>query len=153
MALWLAMEQAQQVYLQPQIFLFRHVMQALYTKLEALEKELVAILADLTQARNSLAAEKLLSASTLAKLRAAEALTIEKDAEVAELRRILKYAETLTAQATAKAKEAVAASEKLRTQVGVEQGRAKTWRNIAVGIGAALLLAVGAHILRSYVRI
>jgi chromosome segregation ATPase len=128
-------------------------LQTLYTKLEALEKELVTILADLTQAKDSLATEKLLSANTLAKLRTAEALTIEKDAEVAELRRILKYSETLTAQATAKAQQAVTASEKLRSQVGVEQGRAKTWRNIAIGIGAALLLAIGAHILRSYMRI
>lgn len=125
----------------------------LYTRLESLEKELVGMLADITQAKKSLAAEKLLSASTLARLQAAEALTIEKDAEVAELRRMLKYSETLTSQATAKAQEAVKASEKLRLKVGVEQGRAKTWRNIAVGTGALLLLAIGAHILRSYIRI
>jgi hypothetical protein len=128
-------------------------LQALYNRLEVLEKELVAMIADLAQARNSLAAEKLLSVSTLARLRAAEALTIEKDAEVSELRRILKYSETLTSQATAKAQAAVTASEKFRLQVGVEQGRAKTWRNIAAGIGALLLIAVGAHILRSYMRI
>lgn len=128
-------------------------LQALYDRLEVLEKELVDLIADVTQARNSLAAEKLLSVSTLARLRAAEALTIEKDAEVAELRRMLQYSETLTSQATAKAQEAVTASEKLRLQVGVEQGRAKTWRNIAAGIGALLLLAVGVHILRSYMRI
>lgn len=128
-------------------------LQALYTRLEALEKELVVMLADITQAKSSLAAEKLLSASTLARLQAAEALTIEKDAEVAELRRMLKYSETLTSQATAKAQEAVQASEKLRVQVGVEQGRAKTWRNIAFGVGAALLLAIGAHVLRSYIRV
>jgi hypothetical protein len=128
-------------------------LQVIYNRLEFLEKELVAMLADITQAKDSLATEKLLSANTLAKLRAAEALTIEKDAEVAELRRMLKYSETLTSQATAKAQEAVTASEKFRLQVGVEKGRAKTWRNIAIGIGAALLLAIGAHILRSYMRI
>lgn len=128
-------------------------LQALYTRLEALEKELVAMLVDITQAKNSLAAEKLLSAGMMAKLQAAEALTIEKDAEVSELRRILKYSETLTSQATAKAQEAVQASEKSKIQVGVEQGRTKTWRNIAAGLGVLLLLAVGAHILRSYMRI
>jgi len=128
-------------------------LQALYIKLQALEKEMVTMLADITQARNSLAAEKLLSASMRARLQTAEALTIEKDSEVSELRRMLQYSETLTAQATTKAQEAVTASEKFRLQVGVEQGRVKTWRNIAAGIGALLLLAVGAHVLRSYMRI
>ena len=125
----------------------------LYNHLVEMERGMSLMTEDINKAKNALTAEKTLSASTLARLQAAEALTIEKDAEVAELRRMLTYSETLTSQATAKAQEAVIASEKFRLQVGVEQGRAKTWRNIAAGLGALLLLAIGAHVLRSYMRI
>ena len=128
-------------------------LQLLYTQLQILESEISLLIEDITQAKVALELEKKISANTRERLNLAESLTIEKEAEVAELRRLLAYSETLTAQATSAAQEAVNTAEKLRLQVGVEKGRASIWMRISMGLGAALLLAIGAHILRSYMRI
>lgn len=125
----------------------------LYNLLVEQEKGLSVLTADIGVARNALIVEKRHSGVTLQQLQLAETRALAKEAEADELRRLLTYSESLTAQATKTAKDAINASESLRTEVGIAKGSAKTWRNITYGTGVLLLLSLGAHVLRSYMRI
>jgi len=126
---------------------------ALYNALVAQEKDMNLLSVELHTASTALVTEKAHSAIVMNKLNEATKLAADKDAENAELRRVLEYSQGLTDQATKVANDAMANNLKLTADVGIEKGRTKTWRNITYGTGTLLLLSLGAHVLRSYMRI
>ena len=118
---------------------------ALYNRLVAQEKRMRVLVDDIIDAEAALISERDLRQKVSAKLSEAEKLNAAKEAENAELRRLLESSEAQVAAYAKVSGDKDKQLSKLQGQVGIEKGKARMLFYITLGL-AALLLLIGAFL-------